>query len=278
MRRAAAPAVLGLITTVVSGCGSIIADNNTDPITVQRSQYVLLMLQDSVANGPGGEDVATSVVEGYGGGYVTHTSLSGAPGPSQVLTLTVVLGGGSPQDHMQGETDMAPSGIACYTFTVGYYGYKDTKSHASCAASLTTDVAKATAARQLSEQEDAEHYGAGIALKAIPTTLSAAEKSIGLSGPTGASAFAGVTAADFAGGTDTLQHKPDAALALPQPGGGCIYVSYRWIQASWADHGSAGTSDSMMMRAWAAPTDDPCTGAAALSAGGFLTADTKAGG
>ena len=278
MLRAVAPVVLGLVATGVSGCASMIADSNTDPITVQRSQYVLLMLQDSVANGPGGENVATSVVAGYGGGYVTHTSLSGTPGPAQVLTLTVVLGGGSPRDRMQGETDMDPSGIACYTFTVAYYGYNDTKSHASCPSSLTTEVARATATRQIREQSNTARYNTGAALKAIPTTLSAAEKSIGLSGPTSASAIAGVTGVDFATGTDALQHKPDAALALPQSGGGCIYVSYRWIQASWADHGSAGTSDSAVTRAWAAPTDDPCTGAAALAAGGFLTADTRAGG
>lgn len=281
-RRSAAPAVtavvLGLVTAAVSGCGSMIADSHTDPVTLQRSKDVALMLQNSVANGPEGENGVMSVIAGYGGGYVTQASLSGSPGPSQVLTLTVVLGGGSVRNSMQGETDMAPSGIACYTFTVAYYGYKDTSSHASCPDSLTTTAARAMATRQINEQVEAERYDTTIASKSIPTTRAAAEQLVGLVDHPSPAVGAGLTAANFATGTDALQHKPDAALAVPQTGGGCVYISYRWVQASWVGGGSAGTSDSAVTRAWAAPTEAPCTGAAALSAGSFLTADTKAGG
>lgn len=278
VRAATASVVFGLVAATVSGCASMIADSHTDPITVQRSQYVALMLQDSAANGPEGESGVMSVIAGYGGGYVTQASLSGSPGPSQVLTLTVVLGGGSVRDSMQGETNMSPSGIACYTFTVAYRGYQDTESHASCPASLTTAVARATASRQISEQVAAERYDTTIKSNSIPTTRAAAEQLIGLVDHPDASVHVGLTAANFATGTDAIQHKPDAALALPQSGGGCVYVSYRWVQASWVGGGSAGTSDSAVTRAWAVPTDDPCTGAAALSAGGFLTSDPKAGG
>lgn len=260
--------IFGLVAGAVSGCGSMSADSNTDPTTLQRSDYVATMLQNSAATGPETESGVMSVIAGYGGGYVTDASLAGS-GPTEVLTLTVVLGGGSVRDSMQAETDMGPSGIACFTFTVGYYAYSDTKSHASCPASLTTATARATATRQIDEQLASERYQGTVA--SIPTTLAAAERAIGV----GKSAKA--SAADFAVGTDAVQHKPDAALALPQSGGGCIFVVYRWIQASQL-HPSAGTADSPVIRAWAAPTNAPCTGAAALSAGAFLTNDTYAGG
>ncbi|HEU5331411.1 MAG TPA: hypothetical protein VFU73_01565 [Actinocrinis sp.] len=251
---------------------------SADPITAQRAGYVATMLSNSTASGPETESGIMSVIAGYGGGYVTHASLSGAPGPTQKLTLAVVLGGGSIRNSMQGETDMDPAGVACFTFTVGYYDTEGTESQAACPSSLTTADARATATRQIAEQVDAERYDTTIASGEMPATLTAAEQLIGLGGPAGASAAASVTAVDFATGTDGVQHKPDAALALPQSGGGCVYVIYRWVQISRVGGGMASTSDYPLTRAWAAPTDAACTGAAALSAGAFLTSDRYAGG
>lgn len=273
-RHPAAIVALGLVAGALSGCGSMIADSHTDPTTLQRSDYVATMLQNSAASGPETQSGIMSVIAGYGGGYVTDAKLTGS-GPTEVLTLTVVLGGGSVRNSMQSETDFGPSGIACFTYTVAYYDYNDTKSHASCPASLTTATARATAKRQIDEQVASERYQGGFA--SIPTSPAAAEQAIGLGKPANASATAGVTAANFAVGTDSMQHKPDAALALPQSGGGCIFVIYRWIQSSQI-RPSASTADARTIRAWAAPTDAPCTGAAALSAGAFLTNDSYAGG
>ena len=291
---AVALAALGLLAATMSACtstttaadGSAGTDasatatslNSADPITAQRAGYVATMLSNSSASGPETESGIMSVIAGYGGGYVTDASLSGAPGATQKLTLAVVLGGGSVRNSMQGETDMDPAGVGCFTFTVGYYGNSDTKSQVACPSSLTTAAAQATATRQIAEQIGAERYDTTIASGAIPTTQAAAEQLIGLGGPANSSATASLTAANFATGTDSVQHRPDAALALPQSGGGCVYVLYRWVQVSRVGGGTTSTSDSPVTRAWAAPTDAACTGTAALSAGAFLTADRYAGG
>jgi hypothetical protein len=287
-------AVFGLLVAAMSACastttaadGSAATDasatatslNSVDPITAQRAGYVAEMLSNSYASGPQTESGIMSVIAGYGGGYVTDARLSGAPGPTQKLTLAVVLGGGSVRNSMQGETDMDPAGVACFTFTVGHYGNDDTKSQVACPSSVTTAVAQATATRQIAEQVDAERYDTTIASGSIPTTQAAAEQLIGLGGPADSSAAASLTVANFATGTDGVQHRPDAALALPQSGGGCVYVVYRWVQISRVGGGTASTSDFPLIRAWAAPTAAACTGTAALSAGAFLTADRYAGG
>jgi len=262
----AALAVFGLLAAALSACASTTSGaggsagtgagatatglNSADPITAQRAEYVASMLSDSYASGPETQSGIMSVIAGYGGGYVTHASLSGAAGPTQKLTLTAVLGGGSVRNSMQGETDMDPSGVACFTFTVGYYGNDDTKSQVACPSSLTIAAARATATRQIAEQVDSELYNTTIASGSIPTTLAAAEKLIALGGPEGSSPVPGVTMADFATGTDAVQHRPDAALALPQSGGGCVYVIYRWVQISRVGGGTASTSDFPLTRAW----------------------------
>ncbi len=266
---------------LVSGCAPMMVNGTPDQNTLNRAGYITTMLSNSSASGPQTEGDVMAVITNYGGGYVTDASLSGTAGPSQKLKLSVVLGGGSVRDSMQGETDMDPSGIGCFTYTVGYYGYSGTESQFTCPSSLTTAVARATATRQISEQIAAARYDSTIATGSIPTTLAAAEHLFAFATPAGASVptgLTGLTAANFATGTDAVQHRPDAALAVPQTGGGCIYVIYRWIQASRVGGGSAGTSDSAVTRSWVAPTDAACTGTAALSAGAFLTADRNAGG
>jgi hypothetical protein len=50
--------------------------------------------------------------------------LSGPVGaPGENLVFTVVLGPLQVVDRMQGETDFGPSSIACYQYSMGYYGY-----------------------------------------------------------------------------------------------------------------------------------------------------------
>ena len=269
------------ISNIAHGLRGAAASNgldSSDPITAQRAGYVALMLSNSYAAGPETQRGFMSVISGYGGGYVTDASLSGGDGPNETLTVTVVLGGGDVVDSMQGEADFGTSGIACFTYTLGYGDLLGAQKQVSCPASLTPAAARATATRQIAEQADAKQYDATIASKTMPTTMADAEKLIGLESPTHPSATAGLTAANFATGTDSIQHRPDAALALPQSGGGCIYVIYRWIQSSWVGGGTAGTADSPDAIAWGAPTDAACTGPAALNAGGFLTMDRDAGG
>jgi hypothetical protein len=91
----AALAVFGLLAVTMSACASTAngADgsagtganatatslNSADPITAQRAGYVATMLSNSYASGPETESGIMSVIAGYGGGYVTDASLSGAP-------------------------------------------------------------------------------------------------------------------------------------------------------------------------------------------------------
>ena len=308
-RRLALPAAaFCLVAAASAGCASVFSNpadrprptgvaDSTDPITAQRAQYVQTMLSNSYAAGPETQSGIMSVIAGYGGGYVTEASLADAPGASEELTMNVVLGAGSVLNTMQGETDLGPSGIACFTFTVGdYYAGNKASPQVPCPASLTTADAQATAERQISTQVDSEQFNT--ALTVIPTTLVAAEQAVGIIGPSGqattapaattaatpaattatGSATAALTAADFATGKDGIEQKPDAGLAVPQPDGSCVYVDFRWIQTSWVGGGTAGANDAAVSKAWAAPTEAKCTGSAALAAGAFLTADRYAGG
>lgn len=238
-----------------------------DPVTSERAHYVDIMLSNAYASGPLTEGAFVSVISGYGGGYVTSTSRSGAMGtPSEKLTLNVVLGGGAVRDHMQGETDFSPSGIACYTYTVGYYNYTAQGTRVACPESLTEASAQSTAQRQIATQVDAHSYERS--LTTVPGSLADAEAAIGLS-PTAA---AGLDASDFAADPDR------AALAVPQPSGSCVYVDFRKITSTTAGGGTTRVRSGIEAKAWAAPTQASCDGADALSAAAFLTHDSGAGG
>lgn len=285
IRVAAAVALAGL---VLGGCTSAGADgagaagagasppgSSSDPVTAQRARYVLLMLSDSYAAGPETQAGITSVIADYGGGYVTSAKTAGS-GENATLTLQVVLGAGTVRDSMQGETDFGVAGVACFSFTLGYYGAREQISQFSCPPSLDDAVARADAARQIGDQRAAEHYDKPV--NQIPMTLDAAR---GLLFPTAKSlrnANLELTPADFAAGTDGVLHRPMSALAMRQRDGACAYVVFRWIRASRGGGGTTSTSESALLRAWAAPTGAACTGESALAAGTFLTADRYAGG
>lgn len=242
--------------------------NANDPITLQRAGYLDIMLSNVYASGPLTQGAIMSVISGYGGGYVTTASESGAMGTStQELTLNVVLGGGSVKDSMQGEGDFAPSGIACFTYTVGYYGYMGKQAtQVACPASLTQASAQATAQRQLTTEADALAYEGSFT--SVPASLAAAEAAVKLP-PAGRTA---TRAADFAAGSGI------AALAIPQSSGSCIYVVFREITSTVVGGGTARVFSGIVSKAWVAPTDATCDGTGALSAGAFLSVDRGAGG
>ena len=275
--------------SALAGCASAVPPGDTetdpsvsdsaDPVTAQRAHYVDLMLANSYASGPETQSGIMSVISGYGGGYITTASVGSPALANETLTLSVVLGAGSVLNDMQGETYLGLAGIACFTYRLGYYGYTGDYAQVRCPASLTTTAARAVASRQISDQVWAERYD--LALKQIPATLAAARQVLF---PTESDTAAdGVSSADltasaFAAGTDAQLKLPEAGLALRQTDGGCDYVVFRWIRDSWVGGGTSGFSQAPVARAWAAPTADPCTGAAALAAGQFLTVDRYAGG
>lgn len=275
------------------GSGPVTVINTDDEVspamvTEQRASYVVTMLENSFSRGPATEGGAMSVISGYGGGYVTDAVMSGAPGAAEKLTLTVVLGAGEVRDSMQGEVDFGPSVVGCYTFVLGYYGTQVSDAEISCPSTVAVDdltAVQAVASRQIGAQADAEQY-TNAQLAQIPDSIASAEEAIHFSaaggytaGVTSSTPMAeALTSADFATGTDAVQHKPDAGLAIPRSDGSCLFVVYRWIQSSWVGGGSAGSSDSAVAEAWAAPTGAHCGGADALAAGAFLTVDRYAGG
>jgi len=241
--------------------------NANDPITLQRADYLDIMLSNVYASGPLTQGAIMSVISGYGGGYVTTTSQSGTMGtPTQKLTLDVVLGGGSVKNGMQGEGDFAPSGIACFTYTVGYYGYAGNATEVACPASLTQASAQATAQRQLTTEADAAAYQTS--LTSVPASLTAAEAAIKLPPATRVA----MKAMDFA------TRSGIAALAIPQSSGSCAYVVFRKITSTVVGGGTATVYSGIVSKAWAAPTDATCDGKGALSAAAFLSVDRGAGG
>ena len=269
----AAALPLALAGLLLGGCASAAVPASAR-ITAQRAQYVDLMLSNSYAAGPETERGIMSVISGYGGGYVTSATLSGA-GANELLTLNVVLGGGEVRNLMQGETDLGVSDIACFTYTLAY-GAPRAHAQVACPASLTTASARSTAARQIDDQVASEQYDRSV--ERIPATLAAAQATLFPTAVAVRDAHLRLTAADFAAGTDGVLNLPMSALALPQPGGACDYVVYRWVRSSYVGGGTAGSTQSARALAWVAPTAAACTGAAALAAGEFLTLDRYAGG
>lgn len=263
---------------VLAGCSLIDGDSggSQSSLAGRRAQYVATMLRNSYAGGPETERGIMSVITGYGGGYVTDAELTGTAGtPSEKLELDVVIGAGEILDSMQGETDMAASEPQCYSYTLGYYGYDVQAAQTSCPSTLTTAKAQATAERQIAAQVASESYGGGSALTRIPDSLRAAEAAVGFDGTT--PSRTAPSGSSFAAGHDS-DGKPAAGLAVPQPGGACVYVAFRSIRATSKNGTAFSVSDDPGLAAWVAPTSAPCQGPAALAAAAFLTVDTYAGG
>lgn len=233
------------------------------------------MLANSYAAGPQTQSGMMSVISGYGGGYVTSATLTGT-GADEALTVQVVLGAGTVRDSMQGETDFGVAGLACFTYTLGYRAPQGEHAQYACPASLTAVAARAAAARQIGDQVASEHDD--LPLKQVPATLAAARTALFPTPAAYAGAHVQLTAEDFAAGTDDVLGRPMSALALAQQDGACEYVVFRWIRSSRVGGGTASTGTAAYARAWVAPTAADCTGAAALAAGAFLTADRNAGG
>jgi hypothetical protein len=244
-------------------------------LAAQRVQYVDTMLQNSYAGGPETERGIMSVISGYGGGYVTSAVLGGTGGtPSQKLTLDVVIGAGQVTNSMQGEGDMSPGDPECYVFTVGFYTYEVKHSQVPCSSTLTTKKAQAIAARQIAAQGVSEDYGSS-GQAVIPGSIKQAETEIGFDGRTALTTAP--TGTDFAAGPGP-EGKRAAGLALPQPGGACVDVLFRWIRATSKIGTDFTVTDAPAIVAWAAPTEAPCSGDAVLAEAGFLTVDEYAGG
>jgi hypothetical protein len=264
-RRARRASALAAVALGLSGCAHTVGTTPPPPptagsdVTGARAADVELMLDNARSSGPLTQSTLVAVITKYGGGYVTSLSATGTPGAAdEKLQIDTVLGPGSVQATVQGESDTGASAMRCYRFTAGYLTPAAGVRQIPCPAHLTASQAAKLASRQATVEATAARYGLRSSATTLPRTLAQAE---GLlipahdTKPTAASSFAA---------------SPNlATLAVPQPTGGCIYVRL-------AEPGTR--SQPVSVSAWAAPVDAPCTAATALLTAGYLTYDVHAGG
>lgn len=278
--------VWALPVALVAGCVSPPSLAPRDPaqaaahdvdLTATRAGYVDLMLGNIVrttAHERAGEIFA--IVAGYGGGYVTTAAMTGIGGaPSELLTFDAVMGATAVTDRMQGETYFGPSAIACFRYTIGYYG-NVTHRGIPCPAGTSPAAAAAEAERQAAAARTARLLSGLIKDRQLPLDLAeVVQDGIGMPASAASSSSpqpSAVASAPQLGPNDFATANGVAALAVPQPAGACNYL--RMTSAPAANGASRGVS----VYAWAAPTRDPCTGQAALAEGGYVSADPHAGG
>ncbi|TWF72924.1 hypothetical protein [Kitasatospora viridis] len=233
--------------------------------TDARASDVELMLDNARTGGALTQTTLVAVIAKYGGGFVTSATATGTPGTaSSTLALDVVLGPGTVRATVQGETDLGPATMRCYQYTATYLnparGYRTT----DCPPGLTDAQAAQLATRQWGVEQAALPYGSGGQglPSPLPQTVDQAEHLLHTTAP----ASQPLTSAAFATSPGL------AALAVPQPTGGCIFVRFA---PEPANEPHPGTLD---INAWPAPTSAPCTGPAALATAGYVTADPRAGG
>lgn len=274
-----------LMVALTAGCVSLPSFSPEDPeqsaahdsgLTVTRAGYVEMMLENIVRTTSYERDGEIfAIVADYGGGYVTAAEVSGVGGtPSELLTFDTVIGATHIVDPMQGETYFGPSAIGCFRFTLSYYG--DVSHHAiPCPAGSSPSAAAEAAQRQSTTAQNARSYDRFVDGKPLPLDLAAAlQDGIGVPSLATASSEPRPSAAADAplGPTDFAADNGVAALSVPQPGGACIYLHL--TDAPVNNVSRRGVS----VYGWAAPTRDPCTGQAALSEGGYVSADLYVGG
>lgn len=270
----------------VGGCASaptvapenpVVAAAGDADLTVTRAGYVDLMLGNIVKTSrSAGEGGVFAVVADYGGGYVTTASVTGAGGtPGELLTFDTVIGATGVTDRMQGETDFGPSAIGCFRFTIGYYG-NVSHSGIPCPAGISPSTAAAEAQRQAAAAQTARALSIFVKGEPLPLDLaSALQDGIGVPASVGGLGDARPSATASAAplvANDFDAEDGVAALSVPQPDGACVYL--RLTEAS----ATSGSPGGVSVYGWAAPTRDPCTGQAALSEGGYVSADPYAGG
>jgi hypothetical protein len=252
-------------------------------VTAARASDVELMLGNARTGGALTQSTLVSVITKYGGGYVLSASATGTAGTSDsTLKLDVVLGPGRVQSTVQGETVLGPAVMKCYEFTATFLnpaaGYREI----GCPDHSDQDDAARLAAQQSVVQQAALGYGyhgQQAAAKALPQTVQQAEQLLGVDAeglypttplptpmPSPAPSLRPLAAYTFAASANV------AALAVPQPGDGCVFVRFA-PEPAYELH--PGTID---IAAWAAPVGAACTGPGALQTAGYMTVDANAGG
>jgi hypothetical protein len=247
-------------------------------LTTARAGYVDLMLGNIMGtSGPMDEDGVFAVVANYGGGYITTATTTGTVGtPSEQLSFDTVLGAAAITHWMQGETYGGPSAILCFRFTVGYYP-RITHTSVPCPPDASPAHTAALAQRQAAATTTAHAFAGSKQGRAVPLDLAEAEQAAGIGAPSTASVaptgLASPTANEpllTSAGFATAHGI--AALAVPQTSDACLYILFARAKAA------NGLPGGLAIRGWAAPTQAACTGSAALTAAGYISNDSRAGG
>jgi hypothetical protein len=281
-------ATAGLAATVavaVMGCaaaGSWGGHLSADPaLDANRANWV----QDSIARamslGALTEQSLIQIVSDNGGGYVTRITVSGPRGASgQQLTMDTVLGSYPVRSAPASGTVNSPDGqdpIECFTFTIGWQDTEVAPPVRKDCQETALGSPSTLATREASRVGAAANLASVLAVPATPVPA-IRQNALGRLAVGRANALNALSPSlgqakasqEWTYATDHLSFasaKGAAAVALPVPGGGCVYLAFG------PDSGAGGP-----VPAWPAPVAAPCTGAAALAASGPVTSDPQGGG
>lgn len=289
-RGAAAVACAATIVVAVAGCEAASSrggHRSADPaLDANRANWLRGSIARNMSHAALTELQVITIVTLEGGGYVKQITVSGPRGmPGQQTTIDTVLGTSPVPAGPPSATVNSPDGqnpVECFTFMIGWLDTtaappvrKDCQETAlgtapTLAIREATWVAAATVLA-------AVLIPAVLALPAAPVpairqdvlgrlakvrafTVKELSPSMGRDKASQEWNYATANLSFAAGGEA-------AAAALPVPGGGCAYLAF-------APPSAAGSPATV----WAAPAMAPCTGAAALSAAGPVTAGPHGGG
>jgi hypothetical protein len=268
------------LTATVAGCVTVRGPDSA--LTVNRARWVQMSIGQDMSVGALGAADLTGIVADDGGGYVTRITITGRRGTfRQRIVMDVVLGTSVVRNPPEGGAVNSGANVAqvvlCFQFTIGWVDTMVPRPvQKSCPESAVHGPA--LAAGEAGKIQAAANLAAvvGTPRSAVPGSRAAAVTLLKRRGTYALKVLANegagqpVTAAGLAGTLGRLSFATGdglAAVAIPVPGGGCVYESF-----------TRGDPPGGANQVWPAPLDNPCTAAAALALSGPLSYDPQAGG
>ena len=241
-------------------------------LTVNRANWVAMEIPAAMSMGALTEASLIRLVNEDGGGYVTLITISGPRGTSrQRTTIDAVLGTSVVRNPPQGGNVNGGQDVPvvmCFQFTVGWADTKVSPPvRRNCPEAGTATIgtgASAAADAGAAEINSAQNLAATIDVPpgVVPGSRTDALKVLD-SGPAASHGLVSALRRMSYAGKSGI-----AAAAVPDSGGGCVYISFT----------RDGIATRTRAQAWAAPLDAPCTGAGALAASGTISYNPAAGG
>ena len=270
--------LVAMLAMTAIGCGSAQSWGGhlgADPaLDVNRANWVGESIARDMSFGALTEQSLIQIVSDNGGGYVKGITFTGQRGASgQRITLDTVLGTTPVRNPPSTGTVNSPDGqdpIECFTFTIGWADTTVNPPVRETCPETALGSSSALADREAGQVDSAGNLAAALAISATPVP---ATRRDALGRLARAKAYALKVLSPSLGqdkasrewdyATTHVSFSPGKALsavAMPVPGGGCVYVTF-------AQGGNPGENAA----AWPAPLDAPCAGPAALAASGPVT-------